>query len=72
MRFDGLENDITYTKYNMIRKYVVNCLNDDEKDLDVRYLSIMLDILQNSRETLDKIKEYRDGRTETEDSNTET
>ena len=71
MRFEGLEKDYTYLKYKMMRRYIINCLNDDETDLDVQYLSLLIDVLQRDRMMLDKIKENKDGRTEVQDSDTE-
>lgn len=71
MRFDGLENDITYLKYKEIRKYIIERLNDDDTELDVQYLYILIQVLKDSRDKLDKIKENKYGRTEIQDSNTE-
>ena len=70
-RWKGLENDITYLDYVDTRERIINILNDDNSHIDTMYISVLVDILSNTRRTLDKIKEYRDGR-ETENSDTET
>lgn len=64
MRYEGLENDVTYMRYVEMRDRVINTLMDDDTELDPQYLSILIQILKNTRNTLDEIKEYRDGREE--------
>ena len=60
-RFSGLENDISYLEYVEFKKRIINLINNDDKDLDSKYISMMVDVLQDRKKTLDKIKEYRDG-----------
>ena len=60
-RFSGLENDISYLEYVEFKKRIINLIDNDDKDLDSKYISMMVDILQDRKKTLDKIKEYRDG-----------
>lgn len=62
MRFDGLERDVTYHKYIELRQRVIEQLLDDDSDLDT--VRIYIDVLKNTREMLDEIKEYNNGRTE--------
>ena len=62
MRYDGLERDITYTKYVELRQSIIKRLLDDDSNLDD--VLIYVNVLKTTRDTLDRIKEYRDGRTE--------
>lgn len=55
-RFSGLENDFTYSRYVETRNQIITILNDDDKNIDVQYVSILISSLANSKKTLDKIK----------------
>jgi hypothetical protein len=59
MRFDGLERDVTYHKYIELRQRVIEQLLDDDSDLE--NVGIYIHVLQSTRDTLDKIKEYNNG-----------
>ena len=69
-RYEGLENDVSWIRYNRVRDYVVEKLTDDDSKLDLHYLSFLLELIKEHRKTLDEIKEFRNGR-QTEDSDTE-
>ena len=61
-RFEGLENDYSYKEYEKMRQRIIDTLNDDDSEIDVEYLTILLQIIKGKRTVLDKVKEYYDGK----------
>lgn len=68
MRYDTIKNDVSYIRYNEVRKQLINMLEDD--DADQEKIRIYIDMLNYYRSILNEIllfrKEEADGRNITE------
>ena len=59
-KFEGLENDITYLRYNNLKQSIKDSLDNDE--VNFVYIKGLVGALELTKKELDFVKEYRNGK----------
>ena len=54
-------SDVKDLRQEEWRKYIIQQISDEDCDLDIKYLSILLEFIKSSRDK-QKVKELNDGR----------